>query len=140
VLVLSARSTEGDKIRALDAGADDYLTKPFSTGELLARVRALLRRNKHEGTTGATHLCFGDIEVDLALRQVKRKQMVIHFTPIEYRLLLAMLASPGNVLTYRLCCVRCGATPIARAIITCASTSATCDKSWKTTPHSHDIF
>lgn len=99
VLVLSARSAEGEKIRALDAGADDYLTKPFSIGELLARVRALLRRNKTD--SAATAFRFGDVEVDLARRQVTRNNNIVHLTPIEYRLLCAMLANPGKVMTYR---------------------------------------
>jgi two-component system KDP operon response regulator KdpE len=101
VLVLSARSAEGEKIRALDAGADDYLTKPFSTGELLARVRAQLRRRPAEGAEAATYVRFGDIAVDLAQRNVTRSSTPVHLTPIEYRLLCAMLAEPGKVLTYR---------------------------------------
>jgi two-component system KDP operon response regulator KdpE len=101
VLVLSARSTEGEKIRALDAGADDYLTKPYSTGELLARVRAQLRRAPQEGANVETRFQFGDIEVDLAQRNVIRKGAAVRLTPIEYRLLCAMLAEPGKVLTYR---------------------------------------
>lgn len=101
VLVLSARSAEGEKIRALDAGADDYLTKPFATGELLARVRAQLRRNPAESATALTHFRFGEVEVDLAQRRVTLGGTAVHLTPIEYRLLLAMLADPGKVLTYR---------------------------------------
>ena len=101
VLVLSARSAENEKIRALDAGADDYLTKPFSIGELLARVRALLRRNKGDRTSPETSFRFGDVEVDLANRQVTRSNTVVHLTPIEYRLLCAMLANAGKVMTCR---------------------------------------
>ncbi len=100
VLVLSARSAEGEKILALDAGADDYLTKPYSTGELLARVRAQLRRSPAEGLA-ETRFCFGEIEVDLAQRNVTRSGESVRLTPIEYRLLCAMLAEPGKVLTYR---------------------------------------
>ncbi len=102
VLVLSARSAEGEKIRALDAGADDYLTKPYSSGELLARVRAQLRRAApQEGEAAETHFRFGDVEVDLAQRSVARNGTPVRLTPIEYRLLCAMLAEPGKVLTYR---------------------------------------
>jgi two-component system KDP operon response regulator KdpE len=101
VLVLSARSAEGEKIHALDAGADDYLTKPFSIGELLARVRALLRRNKADSTATETSFRFDNVEVDLARRQVIRNDRIIHLTPIEYRLLCAMLANTGKVMTYR---------------------------------------
>lgn len=102
VLVLSARSEEREKIRALDSGADDYLTKPFSTGELLARVRALLRRNKNDNTNeNEAVLHFGTNEVDLARRQVTRNHAAVHLTPIEYRLLCAMLTNHGKVLTYR---------------------------------------
>jgi len=101
VLVLSARSAEGEKIRALDAGADDYLTKPFSIGELLARVRALLRRNKTDSAVTETSFRFGDVEVDLMRRKVTRNNRIVHLTPIEYRLLCAMLADTGKVMTYR---------------------------------------
>lgn len=101
VLVLSARSAEGEKIRALDVGADDYLTKPFSTGELLARVRALLRRRKADGAAAEIQIRFGEIEVDLVRRQVMRNGNIVHLTPIEYRLLCAMLANADKVMTYR---------------------------------------
>ncbi|MDD4979461.1 MAG: response regulator [Gallionella sp.] len=101
ILVLSARSAEGEKIRALDAGADDYLTKPFSVGELLARVRALLRRNKLDNATLSNTHIFGDVEVDLAHRKVIRNGQLIHLTPIEYRLLCTLMASTGKVMTYR---------------------------------------
>ena len=101
VLVLSARSAEGEKIRALDAGADDYLTKPYYTGELLARVRAQLRRAPQESATAENRFHFGDIEVNLAQRSVTRKGIAVRLTPIEFRLLCAMLVEPGKVLTYR---------------------------------------
>lgn len=100
ILVLSARGEEKDKIRALDAGADDYLTKPFGIGELLARVRALARRR---GRTDAAEPVFraGDIEVDFASRMVKRAGEPVHLTPIEYRLLTLLATNAGRVLTHR---------------------------------------
>lgn len=101
VLVLSARAAEVDKIDVLDAGADDYLTKPFSVGELLARVRAMLRRARR-GTDIEQPIClFGNIEVDLIHRQVTRGGLPVHLTPIEYRLLCVLLAHTGKVMTHR---------------------------------------
>lgn len=100
VIIVSARSDEQEKIRALDAGADDYLTKPFGVGELLARVRALLRRPQSHGD-GDVVLRFGEVEVDRARRHVSRAGNDVHLTPIEYRLLGVMLANAGKVLTHR---------------------------------------
>ncbi|GKV90812.1 two-component system response regulator KdpE [Pectobacterium carotovorum] len=100
VIVLSARTDEQDKIDALDAGADDYLTKPFGIGELLARLRVALRR--HSNTQQETPLVsFSNITVDLLNRQVNREGQELHLTPIEFRLLATLLASPGKVLTQR---------------------------------------
>ncbi len=100
IIVLSARTDENDKIAALDAGADDYLTKPFGVGELLARVRATLRRGA-TGTGGEPVVAFGDIRLDLANRNVLRGGAPIHLTPIEYRLLSLLAGNPGKVLTHR---------------------------------------
>jgi two-component system KDP operon response regulator KdpE len=100
ILILSARSAERDKIAALDTGADDYLCKPFGVGELLARVRALLRRHWQAGEASPHHQ-FGDVEVDLSRRIVSRGGAEIHLTQIEYRLLAVMLANSGKVLTHR---------------------------------------
>ena len=100
ILILSARSAERDKIAALDTGADDYLCKPFGVGELLARVRALLRRHWQAGEASPHHQ-FGDVEVDLSRRIVSRGGVEIHLTQIEYRLLAVMLANSGKVLTHR---------------------------------------
>ncbi|MHB1591693.1 MAG: two-component system response regulator KdpE [Sulfuricella sp.] len=100
IVVLSARSDETDKIAALDAGADDYLTKPFSVGELLARVRVALRHRDKTGD-GATVVEFGGVRVDLANRIVKRDGLQIHLTPIEYRLLTLLIRDAGKVLTQR---------------------------------------
>lgn len=101
VLILSARSQETDKIDALDAGADDYLTKPFSVGELRARVRALLRRRARSGEAASPLVEFGVVAVDLSRRTVTRAGTPVHLTPIEYRLLCSLLAQPGKVLTQR---------------------------------------
>lgn len=101
VLVLSARATEVDKIKALDAGADDYLTKPFAVGELLARVRAMLRRARRGTEIEQPFFHFGQIEVDLVRRQVSRDSTPVHLTPIEYRLLCVLLANAGKVMTHR---------------------------------------
>ncbi len=101
VLILSARSQENDKIDALDAGADDYLTKPFSVGELQARVRALLRRRSRSGEAASPIVEFGNVVVDFSRRIVSRAGETVHLTPLEYRLLSALLAQPGKVLTQR---------------------------------------
>lgn len=101
VLILSARSSEEDKINALDAGADDYLTKPFGVGELLARVRALGRRHARLGAAAAPMVSFGEVQVDLSRRLVLFREEEVHLTPIEYRLLTTLLANAGKVLTHR---------------------------------------
>ncbi|NTX68817.1 two-component system response regulator KdpE [Lelliottia amnigena] len=100
IIVLSARAEETDKIAALDAGADDYLSKPFGIGELQARVRVALRR--HSTTTPAEPVyTFSDIQVDLAARRILRGTQEIHLTPIEFRLLAILLNNHGKVLTQR---------------------------------------
>lgn len=103
IIVLSARSDETDKIAALDAGADDYLTKPFGVGELLARVRANLRRPRAAHGDGAADplFRFGEVEVDRQARLVRRNAAEVHLTPIEYRLLSVLIANAGRVLTHR---------------------------------------
>ncbi len=101
VIVLSARSSEADKIAALDAGADDYLVKPFGAGELLSRVRAQLRRLARPAVSGEAVAQFGEVRVDLARRSVERSGVPVHLTPIEYRLLTSLLAQPDRVLTHR---------------------------------------
>jgi len=101
VIVLSARVGEADKIAALDAGADDYLTKPFGVGELLARVRAASRRRQQVGLGNGSVFEFGDVSVDLSLRVVQRRGAPVHLTPIEYRLLTLLVANAGKVMTHR---------------------------------------
>ena len=101
VIVLSARSDEADKVLALDAGADDYLTKPFGAAELLARVRAHLRRRAQAGGGASTVHSFGELRVDLGRRIVERAGEPVHLTPIEFRLLAYLLTHPDSVLTHR---------------------------------------
>ena len=104
IVVLSARADEADKIAALDAGADDYLTKPFGVGELLARVRANLRRPRAanaDGSAAEPLFSFGDVEVDRQARLVRRAGAEVHLTPIEYRLLTVLVSNAGRVLTHR---------------------------------------
>lgn len=102
IIVLSARGQEKDKIAALDAGADDYLTKPFSTGELLARIRVALRHASRlaDNTPQPTFIA-GDLRVDLAGRHVFVGQGEVHLTPIEYKLLAVLVRYAGRVLTHQ---------------------------------------
>jgi two-component system KDP operon response regulator KdpE len=101
VIVLSARAEETDKIEALDAGADDYLTKPFGVGELLARVRVAQRRGGNVAASSGAVFRFGDVEVDLTRRIVRKRDALVHLTPIEFRLLSLMIHNAGRVLTHR---------------------------------------
>jgi len=98
VLVLSARTNQDDKIQALDAGADDYITKPFAAGEMLARVRALMRRAS-AGAGTAPVLCVGDLEIDLAKRRVRRSGATIVLTKTEFDILALLAANAGRVMT-----------------------------------------
>jgi two-component system KDP operon response regulator KdpE len=100
IVVLSARGQEEDKIAALDLGADDYVAKPFGVGELLARIRAALRRSVRAVPEGPL-LRFGRVEVDLDKRLVTVAGIEAHLTPNEYRLLEVLLKYPGKVLTHR---------------------------------------
>ncbi len=99
ILVLSAVGDEREKVRALDAGADDYVTKPFGTDELLARLRALLRRSVELG--GAPQLEIGELVIDLADRQVTRAGKLVHLTPIEFDLLRVLAQHQGRLVTHR---------------------------------------
>jgi len=102
ILILSARSAEADKVAALDAGADDYVTKPFGVGELTARLRVALRHAARGAKQDASaSLRFGDIEVDLERRLVRADGRDIHLTPIEFRLLGCLAKHGGMVLTHR---------------------------------------
>jgi two-component system KDP operon response regulator KdpE len=99
ILVLSAVGDEREKVRALDAGADDYITKPFGTEELLARLRAILRRSVETG--GSPQLKIGELTVDLSDRRVSRAGLDIHLTPIEFDLLRVLAQHRGRLVTHR---------------------------------------
>ena len=99
ILILSARFDEKDKIDGLNAGADDYLTKPFGIGELIARIRALLRRKPRGQEETSPYIQFGECSVDFSKREVIRGGKEIHLTPIEYKLLTVMLSRPEKVMT-----------------------------------------
>jgi len=100
VIVLSVRDQQADKVAALDVGADDYVTKPFGMEELLARLRATLRRSHPEEPTPPL-MRFGDLEVDLARQLVSRASEPVHLTKTEYALLEAMVTNPGKLLTHQ---------------------------------------
>lgn len=100
IIVLSARVEEQDKIAALDAGADDYLSKPFGIGELQARLRVALRRHGNASQSDPL-ITFSDVRVDLAARRIQRGEEEIHLTPIEFRLLAVLIGHHGKVLTQR---------------------------------------
>ena len=103
ILVLSVRYEDTEKAALLDAGADDYMTKPFSTVELLARVRAQLRRARQvmEAATPAERITLGDLTVNLALRRVERAGTLVHLTPTEWALLRTFILNPRKTLTHR---------------------------------------
>jgi two-component system, OmpR family, KDP operon response regulator KdpE len=99
ILVLSAVGDEREKVRALDAGADDYVTKPFGTDELLARLRALLRRSVD--VAGSPHIEIGELVIDVADRVVTRGGQPVHLTPIEFDLLRVLARNRGRLMTHR---------------------------------------
>lgn len=103
ILVLSAREREEEKVAALDAGADDYLTKPFGVPELLARLRVMLRRRQQVAAADkpSSRAQFGEVVADLATHEVTRAGQAVHLTPIEFRLLAALIAGQGRVMTHR---------------------------------------
>jgi len=102
IIVLSARDKETDKVAALDLGADDYLTKPFGIGELLARLRVAERHlSGRSGVSGDARIAIGDVVIDLAAHRVQRNGADIHLTPIEYELLTTLARHRGKVMTHR---------------------------------------
>jgi len=102
IIIVSARGQEADKVAALDAGADDYLTKPFGVSELLARLRVILRRQaRADESTRTSIFATGNLSVDFARRQVLIDGQEIHLTPTEYRILTVLIKNAGKVLTHR---------------------------------------
>jgi two-component system KDP operon response regulator KdpE len=101
VIVLSARGHEGDKVIALDSGADDYLTKPFGAGELMARLRAVMRRGRSPGGATPDVLEVGAIRIDQPRHEVTVEGKLVRLTPIEFKLLVELARQPGRVLTHR---------------------------------------
>ena len=101
IIVISARGREADKVEALDAGADDYLTKPFSVNELLARIRVALRRASETSVAATPIFELGQLRIDFTRREVTLDKRDIHLTPIEYRLLVLLAQNAGRVLTQR---------------------------------------
>lgn len=101
VLVISARQAEGQKIRLLDAGADDYLVKPFGVGELLARMRVALRHRGTRVSAALTAYRRGGVQIDLATQRVRRDGEPVHLTPTEFKLLARLVRSAGQVVTHR---------------------------------------
>jgi two-component system KDP operon response regulator KdpE len=99
IIILSVRDREDDKVAALDHGADDYVTKPFNSGELLARLRAVLRHAQPPGAEAIFHV--GDLELDLAARLVRKRGQEVKLTPTEYSLLRLFVQQAGKVLTHR---------------------------------------
>lgn len=100
IIVVSARDQDADKIAALDAGADDYLTKPFSISELLARIRVVLRHTKKAEQPGAAGYRVGELEVNLERHAVLLAGKEVHFTPMEFKVLALLVQNPGKVLTH----------------------------------------
>ena len=101
ILVLSARTHENDKVEALDAGADDYLTKPFGVSELQARVRALLRRSIMKAPEPERVFAFSDVQVNFETHQIKKSGVELHLTPREYKLLETLVLNPEKLMTHR---------------------------------------
>ncbi|MFM6984885.1 MAG: winged helix-turn-helix domain-containing protein, partial [Chitinophagaceae bacterium] len=99
IIILSVLNNEEDIVNALDHGASDYLTKPFRTGELLARIRLCLRKNLHEPNTETK--CIGDLEIDFVARTFKKNKQLIKLTTTEYQLISLMAKNEGKVLTHQ---------------------------------------
>ena len=132
VIVISARGEERDKVRALDLGADDYLTKPFGADELLARLRAVLRRVRTAGSAGMVRV--GSVIVDLSSRSVTRDADEVRLSPTEWVLLAELASHPGRRSTTGPSSGGCGGRRTSATATTCAPSSSACVASWRTTP------
>lgn len=99
IIVLSARTGESNKIQALDSGADDYLIKPFGIGELQARVRSTMRRHRQAGVDLTDIIEFGEVRIDRRARYVTKNNKLVHLTPTEFRLLIALVMQAGRVVS-----------------------------------------
>jgi two-component system, OmpR family, KDP operon response regulator KdpE len=137
IVVLSAVGDEREKVRALDAGADGYVTKPFGSDELLARLRAVLRRSVQE--TGSSVIEIGELVIDLADRRVTRAGDEVHLTPIEFELVRVLSQHQGRLVTHRQLLQEVWALDTARRRTTCASTSPISAPSSKPTPRDRGI-
>ena len=128
ILILTAWDREDEKVDALDAGADDYLTKPFSGRELLARLRVMLRRNRPDREPSVFRL--GSIIVDLSSRRVEKGKEEIHLTSKEYGILRLLLLHQGKVMTHRQLLREIWGPSMRKIRTTCGCTSPTCARSW----------
>jgi two-component system KDP operon response regulator KdpE len=134
IIVLTALGEQADKITAFDLGADDFLTKPFGVGELLARIKAVLRRARWESTPPTTGtLRYGDLEIDLERRRVWRSDQEIRLTPTEFALLAELATHAGQGADTPPCCKKWGRNMAAITSI-CAYTSTGCATNWKPIP------
>ena len=141
IIVISARSDEKDKVAALDVGADDYLTKPFSVTELSARLRATTRRIQyimHADNTNESVFKNGNLEIDYSAGVVKVSGEEVHLMPLEYSLLCLLAQNIGKVLTYRFILEKYGKTALPAIFLLCVCIWLLCAKNWKKTkniPH-----
>ncbi len=143
IIVVSARSEDSDKVAALDAGADDYLTKPFSVDELLARLRVALRRVRYDNEKTSEEASIyenGDLKIDYAAGCAYRDGTEIHLTPIEYKLLCLLAKNTGKVLTHNYILNEVWGSPSASDILRSGFLWPLCGRSWRPIPAIPAIF
>ena len=139
ILVLSAVGDEREKVRALDAGADDYVTKPFGTDELLARLRAVLRRSSDADAGARLRLAIGELVIDVLDRRVTRDGTEIHLTPIEFDLVRVLAQHHGRLVTHRQLLQEVWGPEYGGRPTTSVSTSPTSAPSWSSIPPARSI-